>query len=173
MSATKRPIFGPFVAYTVSNAIYIFDLIHKIRSHTMAKKAAKKPVKKAVAKKAAVKVVASAKPTALPKINAASKPKNTGTLSYTYSEFVENIRGFCGLPKRTQAKELCEDVARFIKDSLRKGYKIPLLGLGKIYVRESKARTGRNPATGEMIQIPARKRVRFSAAKALKEAVLK
>jgi nucleoid DNA-binding protein len=57
-------------------------------------------------------------------------------------------------------------------DSLKRGYKIPLMGLGKLYVRESKARTGRNPATGEMIHIPKRKRVRFTAAKALKERVL-
>jgi DNA-binding protein HU-beta len=57
-------------------------------------------------------------------------------------------------------------------DSLRKGYKIPLMGLGKLYVRETKARQGRNPATGEVINIPKRKRVKFTAAKALKERVL-
>ena len=72
-----------------------------------------------------------------------------------------------------EAKEIVEDLATFIRDSLRRGYKLPLLGLGKLYVRESKARTGRNPQTGETVQIPARKRVRFSAAKALKEAVLR
>ena len=138
----------------------------------MAKKAAKKPVKKAAAKKAAPAKVA--KPTAVQvsKTNSATKPRNTNTLSYTYSEFVENVRGFLGLTKRSQAKEICEDLARFLKDSLKRGYKVPLLGLGKIYVRVSPPRTGRNPATGEPIQIPSKKRVKFSAAKALKEAVL-
>ncbi|MCL4151456.1 UNVERIFIED_CONTAM: hypothetical protein GTU68_029601 [Idotea baltica] len=60
----------------------------------------------------------------------------------------------------------------FILDSLKKGYKLPLLGLGKLYVRKSKARMGRNPSTGEAIKIPAKKRVRFTAAKALKETVI-
>lgn len=137
-----------------------------------AKKAAK-PAKKMAAKKPAPKMTAKA--TAAPSISKtrqATKPKNTGTLSYTMSEFVENIRGFCGLTKRSQAKEVIEDIAAFIRDSLKRGYKIPLMGLGKIYVRQTKARTGRNPQTGAIVQIPARKRVRFTAAKALKEAVL-
>lgn len=139
----------------------------------MAKKAAKKMAKKAAPKKTAAKatkMVAAEKPT--PKARVATKPRNSSTLSYTQSEFIDNIRGFCGLAKRSAAKELCEDIAAFIKDSLRRGYKIPLLGLGKMYVRHSKARMGRNPATGETIQISAKKRVRFTAAKALKEAVL-
>ena len=139
----------------------------------MAKKAAKKMAKKATAKKTSkpTKMAASSdKPT--PKARVATKPRISSTLSYTQSEFIENIRGFCGLAKRSAAKELCEDIAAFIKDSLRRGYKIPLLGLGKMYVRQSKARMGRNPATGETIQISAKKRVRFTAAKALKEAVL-
>lgn len=138
----------------------------------MAKKTAKKakaakkaaPAKKMVAKKAA--------PAKVQKVRSASKPKNTSTMSYTQSEFIENVRGFCGLDKRSQARELIEDIASFVKDSLRRGYKIPLMGLGKMYVRHSKARMGRNPATGETIQISAKKRVRFTAAKALKDAVL-
>jgi DNA-binding protein HU-beta len=139
--------------------------------------AKKKPAKKAAPKakaaaspKVVVKYVPEPRAT---KARAASKPKNTSSLSYTFSEFVENLRAFTGLPKRSQAKELCQDVAAFITDSLKRGYKLPLFGLGKIYVRQSKARQGRNPATGEVIQIPARKRVRFTATKALKETVLK
>lgn len=134
----------------------------------MKKKSAKKaaPGKKMMAKKAA------AAPIPVVKVKSATKPRNTNTLSYTYSEFIDNVKGFCGLNKRSQAKELVEDIASFVKDSLRRGYKIPLFGLGKMYVRQTKARTGRNPQTGEVIQIAARKRVRFTAAKALKEAVL-
>jgi DNA-binding protein HU-beta len=141
----------------------------------MAKKLAakKKTAKKMSAKKPAAKKM-SAKPPPPPvaKIRAAIRPRNANTNSYTFSELIENVRGFCGLNKRAQAKEIVADLAAFITDSLRKGYKVPLLGLGKIYVRQTKARTGRNPATGEAIQIPARKRVRFTAAKSLKEAVL-
>jgi DNA-binding protein HU-beta len=144
-------------------------------------KAAKKSAKKVVkpAKKAAKAVKAapakSSKATAASgsaKARVATKPRNTSTLSYTQSEFLENVRAFCGLPKRSQAREVIDDIALFVTESLRKGYKIPLMGLGKLYVRESKARMGRNPATGETIHIPKRKKVRFTPAKALKERVL-
>ncbi len=142
-------------------------------------KAAKKSAKKVVkpAKKAAKAIKAApkaAKRTAAgaAKARVATKPRNTSTLSYTQSEFLENVRAFCGLPKRSQAREVIDDIALFVTESLRKGYKIPLMGLGKLYVRESKARMGRNPATGEAIHIPKRKKVRFTPAKALKERVL-
>lgn len=131
-----------------------------------AKKAVKKVAKKATGKGG--KVIASP----VSKARVSSKPRNTSTLSYTQSEFFENVRAFCGLPKRSQARELVEDIAAFVMDSLKRGYKVPLMGLGKLYVRESKARQGRNPATGEIINIPRRKRVKFTAAKALKEKVL-
>lgn len=140
-----------------------------------AKAPVKKPAKK-VAKPAAKKTAAAAPKSGdkLPKVRSASRPRSSSTPpSYTQSEFVENVRAFCGLNRRSEAKELVEDIAAFIKDSLKRGYKIPLMGLGKIYVRQSKARQGRNPATGQVINIPARKRVRFTPAKALKEVVLK
>lgn len=144
---------------------------------------AKKPAKKAA--KSMKKPAKAAKKTAAPakaappgytkgdKVTSASRPRNTATGSYTLSEVIENIRGFCALQKRSDAKEICDGIASFLKDSLKKGYRIPFLGLGKLYVRQSKARQGRNPATGEIVNIPARKRVRFAVAKALKEAVLK
>ena len=141
--------------------------------------AAKKATKKAAPKKAAPKKVTAGKPAAkkiaapaeiIQKLKTVLKPRNAA--SYTYSEFLENIRGFCGLKKRSHAKEVCEDISRFIKESLRHGFKIPLMGLGKLYVRHSQARMGRNPATGEPVHIPAKKRVRFTPAKKLKEEVL-
>lgn len=146
----------------------------------MAKKASKS-AKKATSKKSATSnkkktttmwSKATAKAETVSKITSSIRPKNSNTLSYTYGEFLENIKGFCGLTKRSQAKEICEDIAMFVKDSLKRGYKVPLFGLGKMYVRQTKARMGRNPATGETIHIAPKKRVRFAAAKALKEAVL-
>jgi DNA-binding protein HU-beta len=138
----------------------------------LAKKAVKKVAKKVAkpAKKAPAKAAKAAVGGSKARIS--TKPRNTSTLSYTQSEFLENVRAFCGLPKRSQARELVEDIGAFVMDSLKRGYKIPLMGLGKLYVRESKARQGRNPATGEVINIPKRKRVKFTAAKALKEKVL-
>jgi DNA-binding protein HU-beta len=131
---------------------------------------AAKPAAKATKKPATKAVAAKAEP--VKKVRKASKPKNDKTLSYTQSEFVENVRQFCGLTKRAEAKEICEDLSELVIDTLKKGYKIPFFGLGKLYVRKTKPRTGRNPATGESIKIPAKKRVRFTPAKSLKDAVL-
>lgn len=146
----------------------------KAKKKMAPKKAAKKAATKAAPKKATGKVVMTAKAAAPApaKIRNAIPPRNGGTKSYTVGEFLENIRGFCGLRKRTEAKQLSEDIANFIGDALRRGYKIPLFGLGKMYVRHTAPRMGRNPATGEMMHIPARKRVKFSVAKALKQSVL-
>ena len=138
------------------------------------KACAKKATTKCTMKAAPKKTTMVAKPVVeeIKKARKVTKPKNETTLSYTQSEFIENVRAFCGLAKRSQAKDLCEDMSLLIKDALKKGYKLPLLGLGKMYVRRTKARTGRNPATGETIQIASKKRVRFVAAKALKDVVL-
>ena len=136
------------------------------------KAAAKKPAakKKAAASKPAPKK--AAKSAAVKKVTKSPKPKNSASLSYTQTEFVNAVQAFCGIQKKADAKDLCDDLQMFIFDALKRGYKLPLLGIGKLYVRKSKARVGRNPATGEVINIPAKKRVRFAAGKALKEAVL-
>ena len=129
--------------------------------------------KKAVAKKKPA-MKAAPKPVVeeIVKSRTATKPRNTNTLAYTQSEVIENLRAFTGTAKRTKAKELSEDIAAFLMDALKRGYKVPFLGICKLQVRTSKPRTGINPKTGEPIQIPARKRVRFTATKALKLAVL-
>jgi len=54
---------------------------------------------------------------------------------------------------------------------LRKGEKINISGFGIFKVADRKAREGRNPRTGEAIHIPASKKMRFTPAKVLKEAV--
>jgi DNA-binding protein HU-beta len=61
-------------------------------------------------------------------------------------------------------------VAKIAKH-LKKGERIRIVGLGILQVRKRAARTGRNPATGEPIQIKASKKVAFRASKELKEAV--
>jgi DNA-binding protein HU-beta len=58
-----------------------------------------------------------------------------------------------------------------IAKHLKKGERVRIVGLGILQVRKRAARTGRNPATGEPIQIKASKTVAFRAAKELKEAV--
>lgn len=98
------------------------------------------------------------------------KPKNG--IQYNQSEFVDSVQQFCGLESRRVAKEVYSAFVGMLQAALKKGYKVPLPGLGKIQVRQSKARVGRNPATGETIQIAAKKRVRLTPSKALKQAVL-
>lgn len=56
-----------------------------------------------------------------------------------------------------------------IKDALKKGDKVQLVGFGSFEVREKAARTGKNPRTGEAINIPASKAPAFKAGKAFKD----
>lgn len=58
-----------------------------------------------------------------------------------------------------------------IKVSLKKGQKVSLVGFGSFLVKNRKARTGRNPKTGETIQIKARKVPAFSAGAELKKSL--
>jgi nucleoid DNA-binding protein len=57
------------------------------------------------------------------------------------------------------------------RKALKAGEEVQLPGFGKFYVREQKAREGKNPQTGERMQIEARKVPAFKAGKALKESV--
>jgi DNA-binding protein HU-beta len=56
-----------------------------------------------------------------------------------------------------------------IKDALKKGDKVQLVGFGSFEVRAKAARTGKNPRTGETITIPASKAPAFKAGKAFKD----
>ncbi|MEW6378471.1 MAG: HU family DNA-binding protein [bacterium] len=58
-----------------------------------------------------------------------------------------------------------------IKTALQKGEPVTLIGFGTYSVTERKARTGRNPQTGEELQIPAKKAIKFKAGKGLRDAV--
>jgi DNA-binding protein HU-beta len=69
------------------------------------------------------------------------------------------------------AEAILTDVIDRIAKHLKKGERVRIVGLGILQVRKRAARTGRNPATGEPIQIKASKKVAFRAAKELKEAV--
>ncbi|MBN8967669.1 MAG: HU family DNA-binding protein [Rhizobiales bacterium] len=69
------------------------------------------------------------------------------------------------------AEAILGDLVTKITKHLKKGERIRIVGLGILQVRKRAARTGRNPATGEEIQIKASKKVAFRAAKELKEAI--
>lgn len=69
------------------------------------------------------------------------------------------------------AGEMLDIVVEAITDVLAKGEEVKISGFGTFSVAERAAREGRNPATGETIQIAASKAPKFKAAKALKDVV--
>ena len=74
------------------------------------------------------------------------------------------------LPKK-QVLSVLEDLVGAITKHLKRGARIRIGGLGILQVRKRPARKGRNPATGEPINIKASKKVAFRASKELKEAI--
>ena len=133
---------------------------------------AKKPVKKVVAKAQAKPVAPKKNIPVPPKKPTLITPKNSASKQYTQSELYECIKGYCGFMKRTEAKLFYANFASMLTQALKSGFKVVLPGLGKLQVKKTKPRIGRNPATGEAIQIPAKRKVAFTALKALKENVL-
>jgi len=74
---------------------------------------------------------------------------------------------------KTQAGQIVDAVFENITKALAKGEELAVSGFGTFKVSQRKARTGRNPKTGEEIKIAASKAPAFKAGKALKEAVNK
>jgi DNA-binding protein HU-beta len=72
---------------------------------------------------------------------------------------------------KTQGLELMEELVGMITEHLKKGERVKIAGLGILQVRNRAARMGRNPRTGEPLQIKASKKVAFRATKELKEAI--
>ncbi len=86
------------------------------------------------------------------------------------SELVSAIAEEAGLTKADAAKAL-DATLSVITKALSDGEQVALIGFGTFKVGERAARTGRNPQTGATMQIPAAKVPKFTAGKALKEAV--
>ena len=86
------------------------------------------------------------------------------------AELISAIAGDTGHSK-TDVKFILDELAAKATHALNQGDEVTLPGIGKLKPVEKPARTGRNPATGEEIEIPAKTAVKFTAAKALKDAV--
>src|SRR6201997_3684550 len=71
-----------------------------------------------------------------------------------------------------QAKSIFDELNELVTRQLKKEGSLRLAGLGVFRKRKTKARVGRNPATGEQIKLAARTRLRFTPAQALKASVL-
>lgn len=88
----------------------------------------------------------------------------------TKTELVAFMAEKAGI-KKTQAEEALNAFVEAVGKALKKGDKLSLTGFGTFAVSNRKARTGRNPQTGETIKIKAAKVPRFTAGKGLKETV--
>jgi DNA-binding protein HU-beta len=87
----------------------------------------------------------------------------------TKSKIVAALAEKCDMPKKTSAAYL-EALATMAYKEAKNGFTVP--GIGKLVIRNYKARMGRNPQTGEAIKIPAKRRLKFVVAKAAKDAAL-
>jgi len=86
------------------------------------------------------------------------------------AELVEEVANRTGLTKRVVGNTV-DAVTSAITNSLARGERVTLVGFGSFRVMRRKERRGRNPQTGEEIQIPAKDVPKFEAGKNLKKAV--
>ncbi len=95
--------------------------------------------------------------------------KEKGRCPMRKAELVEEVaKVTC---TKQEAEKAVEAVIKSIQESLTKGDRVILKGLGIFSVRERGARTGRNPQTGATIQIPAKKVPVFKPSQILREAI--
>ncbi len=85
-------------------------------------------------------------------------------------QLIERMVEHTNSPKGEAEKHL-EAFTAAVSGALKAGEEVQLPGFGKFYVREQKAREGRNPQSGEKMNIPARKVPAFKAGKSFKESI--
>ena len=86
----------------------------------------------------------------------------------TKAELVAKVAEATGLEKKN-AEKAVSAVFDCITEALKNGDKVQIMGFGGFEVKERAARTGRNPSTGETIEIPASKTPTFKAGKGLRD----
>lgn len=91
-------------------------------------------------------------------------------MSMNKNELAKRVAEETGTTK-AEALRVVEGLVAVVQSELANGGKVSLSGFGTFAVRDSAARTGRNPQTGAEITIPARKVPKFTAAKGLKDSV--
>ncbi len=88
----------------------------------------------------------------------------------TQTEIVGHLADASGLSK-AQTKDFLNILTEVAKKEVKKNGEFTIPGFGKLVKAKRKARTGRNPATGEPIKIPAKTTVKFRVGKAMKDSV--
>jgi DNA-binding protein HU-beta len=86
------------------------------------------------------------------------------------TQLVENVSESTGLSKSAAAKAVDATLGA-VTEALKEGQTVTLIGFGAFSVRTRKARTGRDPRTGQVIDIAESKVPTFKAGKSLKDAV--
>ncbi len=106
------------------------------------------------------------------KANEHSEPESDAPKAgvMTKAELVDEVARAVQLTKK-QAESIVNIVFDSIVDSLRSGEKIELRGFGSFRLRSRKSRTGRNPKTGEKVEVPSKKIPYFKPGKELKELI--
>ena len=89
----------------------------------------------------------------------------------TQTQLVKELAARCEVNNKA-AKGFLESIAGLAVGETKKNGVFVLPGIGRLVLVNRKARTGRNPATGEAIKIPAKKVVKFRVAKAAKDAIV-
>ena len=87
------------------------------------------------------------------------------------TDIIAKIQANAGIATKAEAGKVLDAVLASIQESLTGGEALTLTGFGAFKVSERAARTGRDPRTGNPIDIPASKAVRFTPGKTLKDAV--
>jgi DNA-binding protein HU-beta len=93
------------------------------------------------------------------------------TQKMTQTQMVRTLAEHCEVSNK-DAKKFLEELAGMAIGEVKKNGMFVLPGIGRLVRVDRKARTGRNPATGESIKIPAKKVVKFRVAKAAKDAIV-
>lgn len=88
----------------------------------------------------------------------------------TKNELIEKVAKKASLTKRASG-DAVNSTFNLIRDSLVRGEKVIITGFGTFLIRSRTARRGRNPQTGETIQIPGRKLPGFTAGKTIKRLI--
>jgi len=91
-------------------------------------------------------------------------------MALTKTDITEKIQQNLNL-SRTTAYNIMEDFLKIIKDSLTNGEDVMISGFGKFCVNEKKSRKGRNPATNEEMNLPARRVVTFKCSGKLRNLI--
>jgi len=89
----------------------------------------------------------------------------------TQTQLVRSLAEKCEVNNK-QARGFLDELAALAIAEVKKNGVFVIPGLGRLVRQDRKARTGRNPATGESIKIPAKKVVKFRVAKAAKDAIV-